>query len=317
MKPLKRILLIVIGTIAGIFILASLLAVVYKDKVKSLVVESLNKNLTAKIEVETISFSFITSFPYASVEFENIKAAEAKDFVTTGTVMNAGSLKLLFNILSIFNDNYQLKKIVLKNASLNLQVGENGTTNYHIWKSDSTAQNGFNLKLQQVEFENVNVLYYNVAKQQDISFLIDHGTLNGDFGSNNYFLSTDGQLKNTSVLIDKVNYLSNTDCELQLSLDVDKVKGIYTFQKSGLKLAGLTLELIGTISEKKDFVELNLAVNSPGADLPALLSLIPAKYTSGSGDYNYSGSVEFKGTFAGRIDATHSPLVAFTFIKKP
>jgi len=316
MHPVKRIALIAVGTIAAILILGSLLAFMYKDKVKNLVVESLNKNLTAKIEVEDISFSFISAFPYASVEFKNIKAGEAKEFATTGTVMNANSLKLLFDLTSIFSDNYELEKIVIKDASFNLQVSEDGETNYNIWKSNSTTGKGFQLKLQQVEFQNVNVLYYNVAKEQDLSFLILDGKLKGDFGSDNYFLVTEGKLESASVVIDKIRYLSNTNCELQLSLDVDKKSGKYTFKESALKLAGLTLQLNGTVTDYDEYTDMNLAVSSPGADLPALLSVIPEKYTSGSGQYNYSGDVEFKGSFTGRSDATHTPLVAFTFVSK-
>ncbi|MBK8875785.1 MAG: hypothetical protein IPN13_18505 [Bacteroidetes bacterium] len=33
----------------------------------------------------------------------------------------------------------KLKKIVLSDASLNLQVDENGNTNYEIWKTDSSG----------------------------------------------------------------------------------------------------------------------------------------------------------------------------------
>jgi hypothetical protein len=82
--------------------------------VKNLVVQSLNQNLTAKIEVEDISFSVLRNFPYASVEFKNIKAGEAKGFITTGTVLNAHSLSLLFNLAGIFSDNYRLKELYLK-----------------------------------------------------------------------------------------------------------------------------------------------------------------------------------------------------------
>ncbi len=302
---------------AGIIALASLLAYVYKDKVKQYVVESLNKNLTAKIEVEEISFSLLSSFPYASVEFTNIKAAESRDFVTTGTVMNANSLKLLFNLAAVFNDNYALKKIVLKNATLNLQVAEDGTTNYNIWKTETTAsRKAFQLELQQVSFENVNVLYYNVAKQQDFSFLIKSGKLKGDFGNTTYSLITEGDLQDVSIIIEKVKYLTKTTCELQLALDVDKSKGNYIFKESELKLAGLTLQLLGTISEMDDYLDLDLAINSPGADLPALLTLIPEKYTTGADEYNYSGDIEFNGSFKGRLDKTNSPHVAFTFVSK-
>ena len=59
MHPIKRITLIVAAIAAFIFILVGVLSILYKDKVKQMVVQSLNTHLTAKIEVADISFSFL------------------------------------------------------------------------------------------------------------------------------------------------------------------------------------------------------------------------------------------------------------------
>jgi autotransporter translocation and assembly factor TamB len=118
------------------------------------------------------------------------------------------------------------------------------------------------------------------------------------------------------VIIDHISYLSEIDGELQLTLNVDRNKGSYTFENSGLKLAGLQLQLKGNITDMDDHVMMDLALSSPKADLPSLLSLIPEKYRTGTGDYNYSGDVEFNGSFKGRSDASHSPLIAFSFVSK-
>ena len=230
--------------------------------------------------------------------------------------MNAGSLSLLFNPFSIFSDSYKLKKIVLHNALLNLQVDEHGNTNYAIWKTDTSSTLSFQLELQQVEFKNVHVLYYDVIRQQDFSFLIEEGTLSGDFGSENFSLSTEGELKNTSIIIENVHYLNEKDCKLFLTLDVNKKEGTYLFKNSTLQLAGLKLEVDGTVIDKEDYLDLNLAIKSPSADLPALLSLLPSNYTSGTNDYDYSGEIKFEGSITGRSGGSYVPVVAFSFVSK-
>ncbi len=313
--PLKRILLIVAATFAFIILLICLLSFLYRDKVKQMVVQSLNDHLTAKIEVADISFSFLRAFPYASVEFVNIKAGEAKGFISTGTVLNAARLSLQLNPLSIFKDEYRLKKIVLENATLNLQVDENGVANYRIWKSNGN-DSGMQIGLEQVEFKNVNVLYYDVARQHDISMLIEEGTLQGNFNNDNYHLATEGNLKNASVIIEKVRYLSGKDCKVQLGLDVDRIKGTYTFRNSLLHLAGLKLAVDGSITSYPEYMDLDLAIRSPEADLPSLLSLIPEKYNSGQNEYNYSGEITFEGSIKGKSGVKHTPLVEFTFTSK-
>ncbi|MBL0339706.1 MAG: hypothetical protein IPP71_01610 [Bacteroidetes bacterium] len=315
MNRTKKILLLVVSVFAGLFLAGNLLAYIYRDKVKKIVVASINENLKVKIEVGEISFSFIRNFPYATIDFETVKVDEPKEFSANGTVMNAGRLSLLFNLTSIFSEHYRLKKIVVANAALNLQIDKDGNANYEIWKDQSNnADTGsFKLELEDVEFENVNVLYYNVAKEQDISFQVVKGNLRGDFGKNQFQLTTSGSLQDASVLLADLTYLSKATCQLQLSLNVDKTKGLYTFNESTLQLSKLTLNLTGTLLNPKDFVEVDLQISSPTADLPALLSLIPEKYKASTKGYNYSGSIEFKGAVKGRSDKTHSPLVTFSF----
>ncbi|MBK7968854.1 MAG: hypothetical protein IPK08_07870 [Bacteroidetes bacterium] len=108
MEKLKRVALLLIAITAGLFLTGTLLWI-YKDKVRNLVVESLNNNLKAEIEVEEISFSFFRHFPYASVAFENVRAKEPHGFETTGTILNAKKLSLLFNLAGIFSDDLKLK----------------------------------------------------------------------------------------------------------------------------------------------------------------------------------------------------------------
>ena len=318
MNRTKRVLLIVALSIAGLFLLGNLLAYIYKDKVRNIVVNTINQNLKSKVEVKEISFSFLRNFPYATIDFIQVKANESREFTTTGNVLNAGEVSLLFNLSSIFNEEYRLKKIVITDATFNLQIDKNGNSNYEIWKNsgDSSSVQAFKLELQDVKFENVDVLYYNVSKQQDLNFKIDEGSLQGNFSQNNYNLVSSGSLSEATVLIDDVKYLSKTNCELQLSLDVDQQKGLYTFNNSTIKLSGLTLSLKGKISDQGEFLDVDLDVISPDANLPALLSVIPDKYKADTKGYNYSGNIEFNGTVKGRTDKTHSPLIAFSFKSK-
>lgn len=315
MNRTQRILLIIAASLAGIAILFSALAYIYKDKVRNIVVQSINKNLKSKVDVADISFSFIKNFPYATIEFQQVKAYEPKEFITTGSVLNAGKISLLFSFTSVFREEYRLKKIVLADATLNLQIDSEGNYNYDIWKkSDNTdSKQAFKLELQNVEFENVDVLYYNVSKNQDISFKINEGSLKGNFSENNYNLISEAQLEDATAIIDKIKYFSNRDCKLLLSLEVDQQKGLYTFLPSTIQLAGLSLSVNGKVIDHEDDLDVDLEISSPSADLPSLLSLIPEKYSGDTKGYNYSGDIEFKGSVKGKSDKTHSPLVAFNF----
>jgi hypothetical protein len=315
MSRLKKTLWIITGISSGIFLLVSLLAWIYKDEVKNLVVNSLNKQLSAEVKTGDISFSILRHFPYISVDFTGVEAMEPKGFKTTGSVLKAEKLSLLFNFRSLFSKEYQLKKIVLKNASLNLQVDANGNTNYEIWKKENDTVPGdqFSLGLENVEMENVDVLYYHAGKEHDISFLVNKGQLSGDFSSDRYQLTAEAELVNAEVIIAKISYLAEANSSIKLGLEVDNVKGVYVFKESVATIKGMKLAVDGSISDPGEYLEIDLKVSSPEADLKSLLSLIPQKYIKNADGYNYDGDVEFMCSLKGKSDNIHTPLVNIDF----
>lgn len=285
---------------------------VYRDRVQKLVVESLNERLNAKISVGSITFSLITSFPYAELTFHEVNIEEPAGFLTTGSVLRAEKVSLKLSLFSLFNQSYQLKKILIENATVNLQTDRTGRVNYRIWK-ETKNESALGIELEDVEFRNVNVLYYDTQKNHDITFLIEQGNLAGKFGDRIFFLETNANLKQTSVILDGVHYLSKKDAQLALGLEVNREEERYLFKKSSVTLAGMTLELEGAINGSEEEMMTDLTVSSPNAGLPELLSLIPDRYLPDTKGYSYDGKMVFKGTVKGKSGKKQVPRVAFEF----
>lgn len=110
----------------------------YRDRVQTLVVQSLNDRLNTKISVGHITFSLITSFPFAELTFHEVNIEEPTGFITTGSVLRAGKVSLKLSLFSLFSQSYQLKKILIENATVNLQTDRTGRVNYRIWKETRT-----------------------------------------------------------------------------------------------------------------------------------------------------------------------------------
>ncbi len=312
---LKKPLFILLVTVTCLVLSIVVLTFAYKDKVTGIVVDAINDRLEAKVEVKNISFSLFSNFPFATVEFSGVIVSEPPSFVTTGEVLNADKVSLMFGFASIFRNSYHLKKVVVENASLNLQTDTFGNHNYSIWKKDRNNDAGeqIALELEKVVFEKVDVFYYHAGKLYDIHFFVDNGEFSGDFNSEKYTMSSEAILQNTTVEIDEINYLSDAGCKVLLSLEIDNTSSTYTFRNSGVTIKGLSLNLDGTIKTGDQLDHYDLIITSPSADLPALMSLIPGKYHGRSDDFNYSGNVEFKGSVKGKSGKSITPLVTFGF----
>jgi hypothetical protein len=315
MHRLKKITGLALAILASLALLAWIIPALFEDRVKNLVVSSLNERLRAVVQAGGISLSVFPAFPYATVTITDVIVKEPKDFQTTGTVMTASKVALHFNLASIFSNSYRLKKIQISDATFNLQTSASGATNFEIWKKDSTegAADDFRIELHEVLFERVGVLYYHVPKSQDFSFFIRQGSLYGDFSQTRYALSAEGLLEHASVTVDGVGYLKEKKGALGLALDVNTESGLYTFSDSWVKLEGLKLGITGDIRDAGKALDLNLRLSSPGAGLKELLSLVPAKYLPPIHEYKYTGHVTFTGTVKGISDALRTPHMHFAF----
>ena len=86
MKRLKKVLLIITGSVVLLFMLAWVAAWFFEDDVKSLIVKNINSSLTTPVTVKDVQFSFIRKFPSATLEFTDV-VMDGAGFKETGHAM--------------------------------------------------------------------------------------------------------------------------------------------------------------------------------------------------------------------------------------
>lgn len=300
---------------AGGCIILFTLALTFGDKIKEIVVSEINKGLVVEVEVERISFSFLSNFPYASVSFRKVKVPEAEPFNTSGQMLAAEKVSLLFSPLNILAGKYELKKVRVERANFNLQVDEDGNTNYTVWKSRSdSVSSEFSLKLNEVIFDDVDVLYYNTANDQDHSFVIKKGSMSGEFYMSDFTISTTSDLYVERLVVNNTNYIPGKDCKLDLEINVDSELDTYTFGESSLYIEGLFAKVSGTVTGKEELgADIDLLISSENADIPSLVSVLPDQVTDWSKNFSYSGTVNFQCLVKGPASRSATPVFNINF----
>ena len=79
----------------------------YQDDIEQIVIAEINKILIQPLEVEDIEISAINSFPYTSIEFNNIKAI---DSFGEDTLLKAEKISLKFNALDLYNQAFYVHR---------------------------------------------------------------------------------------------------------------------------------------------------------------------------------------------------------------
>jgi len=315
-RILKRIVI-------SIFVLLLLLAgggffivYYYQNNVKEYIIAELNKQLNTEIIVDgkDIDFSIIQNFPYASVDFKNIKALDATHSETKDTLFKAGRISFQFNLKNIFNKNYRIKKVEIDNVDLKIRIDKNGNDNYHFWKTSAdTNTTSFSFALQEIVLKQVHVYYKDQQRKQNIDLVIRQSNLNGNFSNDNYSLETITQLFINHIQIDNGNYLRNKNVYAEVSLNVDTKIESYKIKDTKITIENLLFEVVGNVIAANDQPIFNVGIRGKDMNIKSVLSLIPEKYKSKINEYESDGEFYFNSTIQGTWSGNQTPQIKADF----
>ncbi len=299
-----------------------LIGIFYGEKIKKLLLDNINKSLNAEIKVSKIDFSVIRHFPFASVELNEVIAKDAApDGSSDGaagnrnskdTLLKAEKLSLLFNLMGVFSKDVSIKKIILKNGTVNIRQFENGTDNYHFWKSSGDSSHTV-IDLENVTLDNVRITYIDFGKDQKYIFHSAKGTLRGKFSSNQFVLNANVDLIVDHFYAGKTDYAHNKKVRIMSVLKVNNTTDVYEFRDSQLRIADLLFDISGKVTAAESTTVLDLRINSREAELSNMLSLLPSSYNNYFSGFASKGKFIFQSSISGKGGNGHSPDIRFSF----
>lgn len=317
---LARVMLRVLIFFFSLFVLglgaAFVIGYYYQDEVKNYVVSELNKQLNTQVIVDgkDIDFTVLKNFPYASVDFKNVKALDAIEKKKRDTLFKAGTISFQFNLVDIFKKKYDIKKIYADDVVLNIRIDKNGNDNYHFWKASAADGNkSFAFALKEISLSDFNVVYKNSKTRQVVDVLINKSTSSGKFSNEKYLMQTNTELLVNQLKIDKTGYLNKKTIKAELELDVDKATASYKLKSSKIKVEDLLFEAVGSVinTEKESIV--NLGIKGKNMDIKSVLSLIPGEYKNKINDYESAGEFYFDAVVEGGVSKDQLPRVKADF----
>ncbi|MEX0966567.1 MAG: AsmA-like C-terminal region-containing protein [Bacteroidia bacterium] len=316
MSKFKKILLFASGSLAVLIGIALLLAWIYGPEIKQKVVQKANEQLQVEVQVEDISFSFLSNFPYASVTFKDVQMRES----FPGSEQNLAEVKsisLLFNIFNIFSDNLQVEKIVVEDAIVFLRIDENGRTNFEIFKEDdqSTAETDtvFSLDLKEILLVNVDLRFEDLSGGQKFRFVVDDAQLSGEFTADVFDLEFDGDLYADYFQIDSMRFVKDKRLKLAGILAVESAEKIYKIKEAELELGGSKFMVHGYVQQQGEDYYSDLEIEGRETDVKSLLALIPDEYLTSLEDYESSGRIYFEAQIKGIFTGSENPAINFDF----
>jgi len=267
----KKIVLFACIIVLFTVITAVIVAFVFEDKIAERVLNQLYKNTNVEIKHKDISFSLIRKFPLASLQVNNLNVGT----MPAPPLLNADMIFLQFSILDVFRDNYTIRKVAVKNASLHLIIDENGKNNWDIFVSDTTRTQQVNVELKAVQFRNVDVQFEHRQQKLDIAAHLNHLSAKGNFNNHVFSTNLSTDLKIKHIQSDTKNYLVNKSVKLRSELYIDIKENNYKIQNGVFEFEGIKFTTQAMLQQKsKDYV-LDAKIGFENADVVKIFKEMP------------------------------------------
>jgi hypothetical protein len=303
----------------GIFLLVTIIALaaapfLFKDKIKAMVLKSINENVDATVAFADVDLSLLKSFPNANVTISNLGIINKAPF-EGDTLFYAGETNLKMSIKELFkseNETMNLQSFRLKDAIVNVIFNKDGIGNFDIAlkddeeKKDDSESKPFNLSIQNYEIENLKMAYWDQGSNIKLTLTELNHTGKGNFAEQKLDLDTKTITK-LSFDMEGTNYMKNVTLSLDaiLGIDLDKMK--FEFKDNKALINQLPLEFNGFLQMQENGQLYDLTFKTPTSDFKNFLGLVPEAYAGNINQVKTTGEFKVEGKVAGELTETTIP----------
>lgn len=303
----------------GIILLLLIIALaaapfLFKDKIKQLVLKSINEKVDATISVEDVGLSLFKSFPQANVTIDKLSIINKAPFAGD-TLVYAEQLNLRMSVKELFKgegEAMNIESFYAENSKVNILFDKNGVGNFDIAikedkdpKDDSDSK-PFALNIQSYELENFRFKYFD--ERSKVKMVIDslNHTGTGNFAASKLDLDTK-TTATVSLDMDKTNYMKKIKLDLTAILGIDLDKSQYTFKENKAMINQLPLTFNGFIKLLENGQEYDLTFKTPTSSFKNFLGVVPESYAGNLEKVETTGDFMVKGFAKGVYTETTIP----------
>lgn len=316
-KWFKIILTVFTLTLVGfIFIIG--LAYKKQDQLIQEAISSLNQDFEGRFVIADSHISPFANFPYVSIDLENLEIYEKKAD-TAERLAYITDFYMGFDLLSIIEGDFQIKKLKLSDGFIKLIQHEDGTFNIaQALGSDNettTSENDTDamaLTLSSIELERIDLLKINEASDVVAELFIEEIQSSISTSEEHIKAELESNMLFNLILAGDTSFLHHKHLSLSTAIDYDLQKGLLQLSPSTLQLEQAEFRMEGAVDVANDLnLDLKFSGQKPNFDL--FLAFVPEEYSPLIRRYQNGGTVYFNADISGSAAFGQIPHVEVEF----
>jgi hypothetical protein len=311
-KWTKRILKWFFGVVISTMLIISLVLYIFKDDIIGFAIKEINHHLKAKVEVNEVDITFWATFPNLSIDFDGVFIQDALPLSKkTDTLLYSDQIRLKFDPMDIWNENYKVKAIDVAPGTVQLKVSKTGNVNYDIFRpsKDQTANEAFDLTLEKVHLEGIRFSYNNQLNEQLYATTFSEASLSGKFTDEQFTLQTDAAFTIHKIQNGLIPVVINQPATTTVTILVDKTHNTISLPNGVINLAGLPF----TVNFFMDSSAFRATIEAKSLALEDVANKLALQEVQEVSKFKGSGTANFKLKVASEMTTTAYPSIDCQF----
>jgi AsmA-like C-terminal region len=319
MKVLPKILKIAVIIFVAVLVLLFSASLIMQNRVVDIIIKTLNRNFTTKIETGSYRLSLIRKFPNATVELKNVLVHSSPTFdvsafkdINTDTLLAAKSASIICRMTDLLRGAYTFTRIDVKSGNLNIFTDSSGGYNYEFSGNESgSTSNKVRLNLNRINLSDVKFVYNDLRVNLVIKGVFRDGRCKSKIKGNNIDFEGNSGTLFTLFSIDSTEIKQRIPAKLDVRLSKNQ-KGIF-FRKSTMTVENWDFILTGFVASD-NYLDLNVTGNN--IDISRIVNLFPEKYRDKVSDFHPSGILKLDSKIKGYASKKENPHCDVSFSLK-
>lgn len=300
-------------------VIIALIAIPYffKDELKELVIDEVNKTLNAELALDDFDLTFFSTFPNMTIELIGVKLQGVDKFQNI-TLAEMKLLQAKVGFWSVIvGDKIEIDEIHIVEPKFDVRILQDGTANYDIVKTDeelaeeneTVEESSFELALNEYSISDGMITYSDEPGNIYAKIVNLNHKGSGDMTADIIDFKTTTSMDKLTYEMDGTSYLSEvkTDLIINLLMEFAENTSKFTLQENSIQLNALKFSIDGFYEMLEKHDEIDMKINADKTTFKDLLSLIPAFYQSGYEGMISSGSISINAMTKGKLDDTNLP----------
>ncbi|MBI1305216.1 MAG: hypothetical protein GC181_01230 [Bacteroidetes bacterium] len=270
--------------------------------IKKALIEELNKQLNVKVDVHSVRFSGLSTFPKLGLTVTNTRIEESYSYFHQ-PLLTCGLLRVKFNPVQLIMGNNVIDQISISDGTVRVFSGKDGQTNFQIFiPTDSTEETtDFKINLKKIVINRFRIIYMDQENDQSANFFTDELILSGKLDSEKFRLKAKGDALFDHIKIQDSPILQGKHCSLDADVEVDRTINSYHISKADVAIEGLKASVTGDILVVGSVPDLDLNFSGRQMDIQSLLAFLPNEQRYPFREYQSNGKITLTGQIKGRI----------------